>query len=188
MSSVPRLHWGLVVLLGRFQDPCRCHRNIIDTAFCLACIWSKEISAVSGQQIETAAMLLCKRHNDSGAGFPRGDGRLPSLPEPTLREANRDSQPIRGCASIRFVGLQRPPPADFVVGCRCARRLVSTPSGGLSLWRFNAAGSRRAFNRCSFSWLVSRDHLAVSLSRMALKRCSLSLELSLDTLTAARLR
>ena len=48
-----------------------------------------------------------------------------------------------------------------------ARRLVSTPSGGLSLWRFNAARSRR----CSFSWLVSRDHLAAARSRMALKRC-----------------
>ena len=47
-------------------------------------------------------MLLCKRHNDSGAGFTPGDGRLPSLPEPTLRDASRDFQPIRGCASIRF--------------------------------------------------------------------------------------
>ena len=37
-------------------------------------------------------MLLCKRHNDSGAGFPRSDGRLPSLLEPILRDANRDFQ------------------------------------------------------------------------------------------------
>ena len=37
--------------------------------------------------------------------------------------------------------------------------------------------SRRALNRCSFSWLVSRVRLAAARSRMALKRCSLSLEL-----------
>ena len=69
---------------------------------------------------QTLAMLLCKRHNDSGAGFPRSDGRLPSLLEPTLRDANRDfqGQPIRGCASICFVGLQRWRPADFVGGYR----------------------------------------------------------------------
>ena len=42
----------------------------------------------------------------------------------------------------------------------CARRLVSTPFGGLSLWRFYAARSRRALNRCSFSQLVSRHRLA----------------------------
>ena len=115
--SSSRLHWGLVVLLGRFQDPCRSQQNIIDTAFCLACIWSKKISAVGKQ---TAAMLLCKWHNDSGADFPRSDGRLPSPPGPTLRDANRDFQglPIRGCANIRRSVLQREPLARSVGDCR----------------------------------------------------------------------
>ena len=61
------------------------------------------MSPLVGQE-SIVAMLVCKRHNDSGAGFPRSDGRLPSLLEPTLRDANRDfqGQPIRGCdASIR---------------------------------------------------------------------------------------
>ena len=77
------------------------------------------MSPLVGQE-SIVAMLVCKRHNDSGAGFPRSDGRLPSLPEPILRDANRDfqGQPIRGCASIRFVGLQRWPLADFVGGYR----------------------------------------------------------------------
>ena len=35
-------------------------------------------------------MLLYKRDNDNDAGFPRRDGRLPSLPEPTLRDALQD--------------------------------------------------------------------------------------------------
>ena len=35
-------------------------------------------------------MLLYKRDNDNDAGFPRRDGRLPSLPEPALRDALRD--------------------------------------------------------------------------------------------------
>ena len=67
-----------------------------------------------------ASTLICKRHNDSGAGFPRSDGRLPSLPEPILRDANQGfpGQPIHDCANIRFAGLQKWPPADFVVGCR----------------------------------------------------------------------
>ena len=46
------------------------------------------LSGLVGQQ--TAAMLLYKRDNDNDAGFPRRDGRLPSLPEPTLRDALRD--------------------------------------------------------------------------------------------------
>ena len=65
-------------------------------------------------------MLLCKWHNDSGAGFPRSDGRLPSPPGPTLRDANRDFQglPIRGCANIRRSVLQRKPLARSVGDCR----------------------------------------------------------------------
>ena len=35
-------------------------------------------------------MLLYKRDNDNDGGFPRRDGRLPSLPEPTLRDVLRD--------------------------------------------------------------------------------------------------
>ena len=46
------------------------------------------LSGLFGQQ--TAVMLLYKRDNDNDAGFPRRDGRLPSLPEPTLRDALRD--------------------------------------------------------------------------------------------------
>ena len=68
------------------------------------------------------------------------------------------------------------------------RRLVSTLPSGLLFWRFNAARSRLALNRSSFSWLVSRARLAAARSRSALKRSSVSLELSLDSLTAARLR
>ena len=64
--TVPPLRWGLIVLLGHFQV----HAGLV------------------GQQ--TAAMLLYERDNDNDAGFPRRDGRLPSLPEPTLRDANRD--------------------------------------------------------------------------------------------------
>ena len=63
-----------------------------------------------------------------------------------------------------------------------------SPASGLLFWRFNAARSRLALNRSSFSWLVSRARLAAARSRSALKRSSLSLELSLDRLTAARLR
>ena len=35
-------------------------------------------------------MFLYKRDNDNEAGFPRRDGRLPSLPEPALRDALQD--------------------------------------------------------------------------------------------------
>ena len=150
------------------------------------------MSPLVGQE-SIVAMLVCKRHNDSGAGFPRSDGRLPSLLEPTLRDANRDfqGQPIRGCASIRraakmasrwFRRLLSESLRDW------ARRLGSTPSSGLLLWRFNAARSRRALNRSSFSWLVSWARLAAARSRSALKRSSLPLELSVHRLTAARLR
>ena len=105
-------------MLGRYQGPCRCRQNITDTASCLAGTSSKYMSRLVGEQ--TVAMLLCKQHNDSGEGFPRSDGRLPSLLEPTLRDANRDfqGQPICGCASIRFIGLQSWCPADFVGGYR----------------------------------------------------------------------
>ena len=90
-------------------------------------------------------MLLCKWHNYSGAGFPRSDGRLPSPPGPTLRDANRDFQglPIRCCANIRRGVLQREPPARSVGDCR--RPFVFRFFGQSRLF---PAGSRCG---CSFS-------------------------------------
>ena len=105
-SAVPSLRWGLVVLLERYQDPCRCWQNIIDTASCLPSLHLEQVFKISHFEQQTAAMLLYERDvdNDSGAGFPRSDGRLPYLPEPTLRDANRDfsgssaTEPLKGHA------------------------------------------------------------------------------------------
>ena len=50
-------------------------------------------------------MLLCERDNDNDAGFAQSDGRLPSLPEPTLRDAKRDfqgRQPMRELCKYSF--------------------------------------------------------------------------------------
>ena len=96
-----------------------------------------------------ASTLICKRHNDSGAGFPRSDGRLQSLPEPILRDTNQgfQGQPIRDCANIRFAGLQKWPPADFVVGCRKPFAIELVASGFHSFRRAFAP----ALQRCSLS-------------------------------------
>ena len=89
-------------------------------------------------------------------------------------------------------------------GCKNGLPLISS-SGVGSPSRLSSSVSfhsfRRAFGpalqRCSFSsssqprsysWLVSWDRLAAARSRTVLKHSSLSLELSLDTLKAARLR
>ena len=112
-----------------------------------------------GQQ--KATMLLCKRDNDNDAGFPRSDGRLSSLPEPIFRYTNRDflGEDVHVCANKYW--LRRAPNMAATLRRRLsasfcwAFRAVSTVSGGFSLRRFNAARSRRALNRSSFSWLVS---------------------------------
>ena len=123
-------------------------------------------------------MLLYKRDNDNVAGFPRRDGRMPSLPEPG----------IRGCTkylNIRFSGLQKRLPADLVGGfsesLRNLTRRFRFPllPVGFRPGTSKTDPSRRAHNRSFFSWLFSRVHLAAARSRVALKRSSLSLELSL---------
>ena len=95
-----------------------------------------------------ASTLICKRHNDSGAGFPRSDGRLPSLPEPILRDATRVFRVSRSTNVQIFVSP----------GCKNGLPLISS-SGVGSPSRLSSSvsfhSSRRAFGpalqRCSFS-------------------------------------
>ena len=101
------------------------------------------------READGGQLFLCKWHNDSGAGFPRSDGRLPYPPGPTLRDANRDFQglPIRGCANIRRGVLQRELLARSVGDCRPP--FVFHFFGQSRL--FPAGFLAVALNRCSFS-------------------------------------
>ena len=138
-------------------------------------------------------MLLCKRHNDSGAGFPRSEWKAAisswahsSWCKPRFSGSAHPrlcKYPFRRAAKMASRWFRR----RLSESLRdWDRRLVSTLPSGQG--RFNAARSRPDLNRSSFSWLVSRARLAAARSHSALKSSSLSLELSLDRLTAARLR